>query len=304
MNMDFTTKGFLITLLKVAVLALALNFILGYISDYDLRSVFSRISGATIIAAFFVSAAGMLSLSGALYALSGYRIPLADCLSIDFYTMLLNIGVTSSFFSLPKIALIKRSMGDTKESARLFVAHTAVGMSARLLMLLVGFAAVLVGLLPLIAAALASAAVAFMAARGRTASRVVPRLLAVALPNITVKTAAIAFAMGVFAVLCTSASQYLLISGLGGSSPSFAQMLFAEQAGVISGFVSPVPAGLGVREVVITESMASFNVGRESVFLGAVAARLLLILSLGFCAGCAHLTRRLIAPKRNVTAPK
>ncbi|MFH0862810.1 MAG: hypothetical protein V1875_07280, partial [Candidatus Altiarchaeota archaeon] len=70
--------------------------------------------------------------------------------------------------------------------------------------------------------------------------------------------------------------------------PGYVRVLFAEQAGVLSGFFSPMPAGIGVREVVMTESLASYGVGRQNTFSATIVARFVLIAAQSFLAVCAQ----------------
>jgi len=204
----------------------------------------------------------------------------------------LNVSIMGSFLSLTKIALINGKVRDAKDSARIFFAHSLAGVLARAVVLAVSFGFLFIdGLVVSAAVFLAFLAGAYL---WGMRSGVSGRLSSI-LPRLSARDAGLVAVLGLFTVLCTAFAQYALVADLSRSDPGFAAVLFSEQAGVLSGFFSPMPAGLGVREVVMTESLASFRVSRESAFSASVVARFILVFSQVLLASCAQAGRLISA---------
>jgi uncharacterized membrane protein YbhN (UPF0104 family) len=274
--MDYQTQ--IVRLAKLLVLVVALKFVLDYILKNNVLGTVMGIPPLVLLASFAFSLAGTIALSFALHVISGGRITLVDCLSIEFYTMMLNLGVASSFFSLPKIAFIRQKLGNTKDSAAIFLAQSGALVISRAILLVASAAVVFMPEIswgPAVIAlciALAAYAGILVSARWNITGRLEELIRGIGSMKLV-----LVILTGIFIGLSTFASYYVLLIGLGGPRPNFWGVFFSEQLSILSGFFSPMPAGLGVREVVVTESAAYFGVNREAGFSAAVIARFSLI---------------------------
>ncbi len=266
--MKFWAK--ILFLFKILVVLTAAKFILDYIRDYDIIRLLFSIAPEYLLASLALSVVGLVSLSANLYIISQGKISFLDCLLIEFYTQMMNLGVVSSFFSLPKIAWIRERVGSAKESARIFVTQSAFGVFARASLLIIGASAVF-GRWEILVLALALAAALMLVGKVR---KFILRACRMDV-GVLIRVLLISMAM----VFCSSASYLVLIAGLTSQQPSLAAILLSDQVSYLSGFFSPIPAGLGVREVAFTETTSFFGLEKEVGFSAAIISRTTLILA-------------------------
>jgi uncharacterized membrane protein YbhN (UPF0104 family) len=274
---------------KALVFLLAVRFILGYVGRYEIIQRIASLPVTALAASMTFSVLGTVCLSVLLHVLSKSQLSIGECIEIEFQSMIFNLGIATSLFSLPKIAFICERLGDIRRSTAIFIAQAAAATLSRVLLLVIsviliavagqdngistrtvwmgGIVLAIVVVLILIRSFAPPAALARMADIGAMFRPYTQRQI--------VMSVLIGSAMA----LCTFASFYILLASMSRTTVGPAQALFADQVAVLSGFLSPVPAGLGVREVVATESLTVFGVDRDASFSAAILARGTLIVA-------------------------
>lgn len=263
---------------KLVVVAAAAYVIVQYAGEYGIVDTLLLVEPAALLQSLFFSVVGFICLTLMLRALSDNMLPVADCVMIEVYTMMLNLGIASSLFSLPKIAFIRERLGDTRKSTALFLLQSVSGIASRAIV----FAVASISLFNLtresgyvMVLTLVFAAVLYAVARRRRHEIKKHRLLQMVNPGKAVQV----LLLGVLMAVSTSASYYVLLNGLGETDAGFMQTVFSDQTSYLSGFFSPLPAGLGVREVAFTESAALFNIDRGKSFTASILSRAVMILA-------------------------
>jgi len=254
---------------KLAVFLIASAYLADYFLSYDIARILLKASIIPLLAGLLLSAAGFFLQVLFLKELSGGKLSFHDSFKVEFYAFLLNMGIASSFFSLPKIALINGKVKNMSDSLKLFAAPLLFGTASRLAVIAFSGAWIYAGKTYALAS-LAVIAVAFATTlklpwvRGRLPARLHGKALAILL------------GIGLLNVVCVCASYYLVLSSVSAAQVRPANAIFCEGVGYIAGLVSPMPSGLGVREFALTELNNVLQVPKDVALAAAVLHRLII----------------------------
>lgn len=263
-------RNWLMQSVKVIVFIFAIWYLSKYMLTFNLAQTMRNTDIKYLILAAAFSATSLLLQAWVLRRLSRGTLTFRDSFFVEFYTLVVNLGFVSSLFSLPKIAFINSKIRDLKESTRLFALPFIFGVTLRAAIIIAFGLLIYAGALAAATAALAfTLAIAAMGHIKRIDGLIEPLRL-------TTKDVVDVSLLSAINILCVGLSYYFVILALGGSPPP-ANVIFCEGIGYLTGFFSPVPMGLGVREVALTELNTIMQVQKETAFSAAIIYRFMTI---------------------------
>jgi len=252
-------------LLKFTVLILAMTYIMEYLQYYDIVGLFWTASPAYLAAACVLSLMSFMLQILFLKKISEGRLGWMDAFNIEYYAFLMNLGVASSFFSLPKIALINHKIKDLKESMKLFTAPVIVGVSLRTFIIAATAAYIYAGAwtVMILTAIVAGSLLYTIISRRDFVRRVTMT---------PVDIVGEVLCIGAMNMVCFFIAYYFVLLSLG-VSPPVPNAALAESLSYMAGLFSPMPAGLGVREFALTEMNTTLSVSKDVALAAAILHR-------------------------------
>ena len=254
---------------KFLALLLATWYLIQYFLLYGLWDRISQASMTYLLVALVASLTGFMVQVTILKVLSNGKLSLADSFTVEFYALALNLGVTSSFFSIPKIALLNNKLGDLKASTRLFALPMVYGLVGRVFFIV--FAGSILFLdasqstLMILMAALTSLTV--LKLRKKRPDR---------FGSLFISSFYRVFPLILVNIFTVFLSYYLTLASLD-ARPPMAAAIFSEGVGYLSGLLSPMPSGLGVREIALTKMGDVMGLAQDISFNAAILHRFVVV---------------------------
>ncbi|MFH1054847.1 MAG: YbhN family protein [Candidatus Altiarchaeota archaeon] len=260
----------IISLAKIIVFILAVWYLIKYLTLYDIPSQLSKVNPAYLLISMFFSACAFLLQAWFLKRASNGGLTIRDSVYVEFYTLILNLGVASSFFSLPKVAFINNKVKNLKESVRLFSLPLLLGTALRVTIIMVAGLFVYFRVLPALVSASIILTIFLSVLYGPFRSRLER------MTKTPSNTLAELSAVAALNVLCVALSYYFVITSLA-ENPPIPNTIFSEGVGYLTGLLSPMPSGIGVREFALTELNGVMGITKDVAFTAAVLHRLITV---------------------------
>ncbi|MBD3387399.1 MAG: hypothetical protein GF416_00410 [Candidatus Altiarchaeales archaeon] len=255
------------SLLKVLILLLTVRYLIQYALDYDIPKLINQSSAEYLAVAFTLLLVNYFLQIRLLMIFSRGKLTFMDSFYVEFYTMLMNTSIMSSFFSVQKIAFLNQRIKNLRESMQLFIKPMAFGVCIRMAFILVSGVGAYQGIA---AAIIASAGLAgfFLIMVYGPKRRYVERVTGLPAKK-TIQVGAIISSE----ISLISIAFFCILASLTDSDLHVFNVVFSEGVGYMSGFFSPLPSGLGVREFVLTELNSVMGISKEVAFAAAILYR-------------------------------